>query len=216
MAWSGGKDSAMALARIRAGSEYRVSALLTTVTTTYDRISMHGVRRSLLRKQVDAVGMDLEEVAISANSSNEEYEAGMAKALAKHRDLGVTAVVFGDIFLEDLRRYREEKLGQLDLRCIFPLWKLDTRQLARSFIAAGFKAVTTCVDTQAIGKEFVGRQIDEAFLSELPPSADPCGENGEFHSFVYDGPIFKCRIPFTLGERTLRDERFSYCDLVDE
>jgi uncharacterized protein (TIGR00290 family) len=215
MAWSGGKDSAMALASILAGSEYRVAALLTTVTTTYDRISMHGVRRSLLRKQAEALGMELEEVEISANSSNDEYEAGMAKALAKHGDLGVTSVVFGDIFLEDLRRYREDKLGGVGMRCIFPLWKLDTAHLARSFIATGFKAVTTCVDTQAIGKEFVGRQIDEIFLSELPQSADPCGENGEFHSFVYDGPIFKSRIRFTLGEKLLRDERFYYCDLVD-
>ena len=161
------------------------------------------------------MGIDLEEVQISAGSANEEYEAGMAKALAKHRKLGCSSVVFGDIFLEDLRRYRQEKLAQVDMRCIFPLWKRDTSTLARFFIASGYKAVTTCVDTQAIGREFVGRQIDEEFLSELPPSADACGENGEFHSFVYDGPLFKRRVPFTLGEKVLRDGRFYYCDLVD-
>ena len=216
MAWSGGKDSAMALARILENPEYRVAVLLTTVTEGYDRISMHGVRRSLLRKQAESTGIALEEVPISVNSSNQEYETNMAKVLMKHRDRGVTSAVFGDIFLEDLRKYREDRLALLKMKCIFPLWKRETRLLAHSFIASGFKAVTTCVDTKALGKEFVGREIDEAFLSELPPSVDPCGENGEYHSFVYSGPIFKTRILFELGERVLREERFYYCDLLGD
>ena len=123
-------------------------------------------------------------------------------------------LVFGDIFLEDLRQYRVDKLALLNMNCIFPIWKRETKELAHSFINAGFKAVTTCVDTKVLGVEFVGKEIDEAFLHELPPNVDPCGENGEYHSFAYDGPIFKKRIPFSLGERILREERFYYCDLV--
>jgi diphthamide synthase (EF-2-diphthine--ammonia ligase) len=122
--------------------------------------------------------------------------------------------VFGDIFLEDLKKYREDRLALLNMKCIFPLWKKETKKLVHSFVVSGFKAVTTCVDTNLLGKQFVGREIDEAFLSELPPTADPCGENGEYHSFVYDGPILKRRIPFSLGERVLREDRFYYCDLV--
>ncbi len=122
--------------------------------------------------------------------------------------------MFGDIFLEDLRQYREDKLAQLDLKGIFPLWKRDTQELARSLIATGFKAITTCVDTQFLGRQFVGRVIDEQFLAELPPTVDPCGENGEYHSFVYDGPIFKKTVAFTLGETVLREDRFYYCDLI--
>ena len=216
MAWSGGKDSAMALANTLASPDYQVVALLTTVTQGYDRISMHGVRRSLLKKQEEALRIPLIEVPISTKSSNEEYESNMAMALTKQRTNGVTSVVFGDIFLEDLRKYREDRLALVDMKCVFPLWKLDTKELAHSFISSGFRAVTTCVDTKAIGREFVGREIDHSFLSELPASADPCGENGEYHSFVYDGPIFKNRIGFSIGEKVLREERFYYCDLIGE
>jgi uncharacterized protein (TIGR00290 family) len=214
MSWSGGKDSAMALSEILKSANYRIAAVLTTVTEGYDRISMHGVRRSILRLQVECIGIPIEEVFISNNSSNEEYETNMRKALTMYRNIGVTSVVFGDIFLEDLRKYRVDKLALLNMKCIFPLWKRDTKELAHSFIKAGFKAVTTCVDTKVLGRKFVGREIDEAFLSELPPNVDPCGENGEYHSFVYDGPIFKKRVPFGHGERILREERFYYCDLV--
>jgi uncharacterized protein (TIGR00290 family) len=214
VSWSGGKDSAFALYEILKNNEYHVSALLTTLTEDYDRISMHGVRRSLLERQVASLGFTLEKVFISKNSSNEEYEANMGQVLARYKNAGVTKVVFGDIFLEDLRKYREDKLASMAMKGIFPIWKRDTQELVRSFIALGFKAITTCVDTKTLGNQFVGRLIDEQFLSELPPTVDSCGENGEYHSFVYDGPIFKESVSFTPGEIVLRENRFYYCDLI--
>jgi uncharacterized protein (TIGR00290 family) len=214
VSWSGGKDSAFALYEILKNKDYQVAALLTTLTEDYDRISMHGVRRILLEQQVASLGFPLEKVFISMNSSNEEYEANMGKVLARYKNTGVSSVVFGDIFLEDLRKYREDKLATLDLKGIFPIWKRDTQELARSFIALGFKAITTCVDTNMLGSQYVGRVINEQFLSELPATVDPCGENGEYHSFVYDGPIFKESIAYTPGETVLRENRFYYCDLM--
>jgi uncharacterized protein (TIGR00290 family) len=215
VSWSGGKDSAMALFETLQSKRYNVVALLTTVTQDYDRISMHGVRRTLLRQQTASLGLKLEEVFIPKDASNAEYEQSMAERLLEYQASGVTSVVFGDIFLEDLRRYREEKLDVVNMRALFPIWKRESLALAHSFISAGFRAITTCVDTTALGQEFVGREIDEAFLSELPAGADPCGENGEYHSFVYDGPIFKEQISFTLGEKILRENRFYYCDLIE-
>jgi len=212
--WSGGKDSAFALHEIQKDPNYRIAALLTTVTEDYNRISMHGVRRVLLEAQAASLGLPLEVVLIPKNASNEAYEASMGQTLAKYKAEGVTSVTFGDIFLEDLKAYREEKLAQLDLSGIFPIWKRDTTKLAQAFIHMGFKAITTCVDTQVLGEQFVGREIDQKFLSELPPSVDPCGENGEFHSFVYGGPIFKQSIGCKTGERVLREDRFYYCDLI--
>jgi len=214
VSWSGGKDSAMALYEILKDQNYQIAALLTTVTEDYDRISMHGVRRTLLERQVASLGFPLEKVLISKNASNEEYESQMTRALTKYKHTGTTSVVFGDIFLEDLRKYREDKLAVLDMRAIFPIWKRDTKELSRSLSALGFKAITTCVDTTLLGGQFAGRVIDKQFLSELPPSVDACGENGEFHSFVYDGPIFKERVSYTLGEIVLRENRFCYCDLI--
>jgi uncharacterized protein (TIGR00290 family) len=214
VSWSGGKDSAMALYEIIRSKNYQISALLTTATEDYDRISMHGVRRILLERQAAVLGFPLEKVLIPKNASNDEYESNMGQVLAKYKQAGISSVVFGDIFLEDLRKYREDNLAKLDLQGIFPLWKKDTQELARSFIGLGFKAITTCVDTQTLGSQFVGRKIDEQFLSELPASADACGENGEYHSFVYDGPIFKEKIAFSMGEVVLRDKRFCFCDLI--
>jgi uncharacterized protein (TIGR00290 family) len=214
VSWSGGKDSALALYEILKDQNYQVSALLTTLTEDYDRISMHGVRRSLLERQAAALGFPLEKVLISKNASNEEYEASMGQVLAKFKAAGVDSVLFGDIFLEDLRKYREDKLATLGLQGIFPLWKRDTRDLARSLSTLGFKAITTCVDTSILDGKFVGRLIDEQFLSELPATVDACGENGEYHSFVYAGPIFKQSVAFTLGEIVLRENRFNYCDLL--
>jgi uncharacterized protein (TIGR00290 family) len=214
VSWSGGKDSALALSEILKDGRYEVAALLTTVAMDFDRISMHGVRRALLERQARSLGFRLEEVFITKNNSNEKYELSMAKVLSQYHDSGITSVVFGDIFLEDLRKYREEKLGSLNLRGIFPIWKRETNQLAHFFIVSGFKAITTCVDTTVLGEQFVGREINESFLSELPIEVDPCGENGEYHSFVYDGPIFKNRILLSTGERVLRENRFYYCDLV--
>ena len=214
VSWSGGKDSAIALYEILKDKNYQVAALLTTVTEDYDRISMHGVRRVLLEGQAAALGFTLEKVLIPKNASNEEYESNMGKVLSKYKEAGTTAVVFGDIFLEDLRKYREDKLAGLGMRGIFPLWKRDTRELARSLATLEFKAITTCVDNQALGRQFVGRVIDGHFLSELPAGVDPCGENGEYHSFVSEGPIFKERVAYTPGEIILRDNRFWYCDLI--
>jgi len=216
VSWSGGKDSARALSEIVRDGRFTVAGLLTTVTEEYDRISMHGVRRILLERQAASLGFPLEEVFISRNTSNEEYESRMGAALARYREAGVLFVVFGDIFLQDLRKYREDKLAAVGMSCVFPIWKRETRELARSLPALGFKAVTTCVDTQALDGSFVGREIDEQFIAELPRGVDPCGENGEYHSFVYDGPIFRERISFHKGEIVMRDGRFCYCDLVPD
>jgi uncharacterized protein (TIGR00290 family) len=214
VSWSGGKDSALALYEILKAQNYRIAALVTTVTEDYDRISIHGVRCALLEQQVAALGFPLEKVLIPKNASNEEYEANMGKLLTEYQQTGVRSVVFGDIFLEDLRKYREQKLAGLGMQGVFPLWKRDTGELARWLCELGFKAITTCVDSQALGRQFVGRLIDEQFLAELPAAVDPCGENGEFHSFVYAGPIFKKSVVFTRGEVVFRENRFYYCDLL--
>jgi uncharacterized protein (TIGR00290 family) len=212
--WSGGKDSAMGLYELQKTRGYEISALLTTVTKDYDRISMHGVRRILLEQQANSLNYHLEQVFISKSASNEEYEAKMQEVLEKYLEIGVSAVTFGDIFLEDVRKYREENLSKKGLKAIFPIWKRNTSELARTFIDLGFKAVITCVDSKVLDKGFVGRRFDERFLSELPSNVDPCGENGEFHSFVYDGPIFRERLLYDLGEVVFRDNRFYFCDLI--
>ena len=212
--WSGGKDSAMALYELQMAHSYEISALLTVVTEDYDRISMHGVRRILLERQADSLGYPLEKILISKNASNEEYESKMQDVLVKYRETGVSSVVFGDIFLEDVRRYREDRLAKIGMKGIFPLWKRDTTKLANTFINLGFKAIVTCVDSNVLDKRFVGRVYNKQFLRELPPNVDPCGENGEFHSFVYDGPIFRRKISFVIGDIVLRDNRFYFCDLI--
>ncbi len=214
LAWSGGKDSALALYELQKTENYEVAALLTTITRDYDRTSMHGLRRILLERQAKSLGFALEKVFISKNTTNEEYESKMREALAKYLTAGVSSVVFGDIFLEDVRKYREDNLSKIGMKAIFPVWKSDTTELAHTFIDSGFKAVVTCVDSNVLDKVFVGRVFDEQFLSELPATVDPCGENGEFHSFVYDGPIFGERILHTIGEVVLRENRFYYCDLM--
>jgi uncharacterized protein (TIGR00290 family) len=213
-AWSGGKDSAMAFYKLRKNRNYQIAALLTTVTEDYDRISIHGVRRILLEQQAQSLGLPLEKVYISKISSNEEYETKMRNKLSVYKKRGVSTVAFGDIFLEDLKKYRQGKLSELGMKGVFPVWKTNTTELAHAFIDLGFKAVITCVDTNTLNKKFVGRQFDKKFLSELPAGVDPCGENGEFHSFVFDGPIFQNRIAFKKGKIVLRNKRFYYCDLV--
>ena len=213
-AWSGGKDSALALHVLQATGEYTPAALLTTVTEDYDRISMHGVRRELLEKQADALGYPLVVVTIPTSCTGEEYEARMRRALEAGSRRGVTGVVFGDLFLEDVRSYRERNLAKVGMKAIFPLWGEDTPTLARRFIDLGFRGIVTCVDGQALDGGFVGRDYDEGFLSELPAGVDPCGENGEFHTFVYDGPVYRDRINVQRGETVLRDDRFHFCDLV--
>ncbi|MEM2865233.1 MAG: diphthine--ammonia ligase [Candidatus Bathyarchaeia archaeon] len=213
-AWSGGKDCAMALYELQKTRCYKILALLATVTKDYDRVSMHGVRSILVEQQARSLGLPLEKIYIAKESSNEEYEAKMRDKLMQYRDQGVLSVAFGDIFLEEVRKYREENLSKLGMKGVYPLWKRDTAELARTFIGLGFKAIITCVDSKFLGREFVGREFDERFLSELPPNVDPCGENGEFHSFVYDGPIFSWKIPYVIGDVVLRDDRFYFCDLI--
>jgi uncharacterized protein (TIGR00290 family) len=213
-AWSGGKDSTLALHEILKTNRYEVLELLTTVTQDYDRISIHGVRRVLLEQQARSLGFPLEKMFVPKGVSDADYESILLKTLNKHKTNGVLSVVFGDIFLEDVRKYRESILSKVDMKGIFPLWKKGSRQLARTFIDLGFKAVITVVDSKVLNKEFVGREYDAQFLVTLPANVDPCGENGEFHSFVYEGPIFRQKIFFTKGEIVLRENRFYYCDLV--
>jgi len=216
VAWSGGKDSALALYEILKSGGFDVDKLLTTVTQDYDRISIHGVRRVLLEQQANALGFPLEKMFISKGASDAEYESVLLKVLERQRDNGVSSVVFGDIFLEDVRKYREKLLMKVGMNGLFPLWKRDTKKLAQTFIDLGFKAVITSIDSNVLGKDFVGRDYDEKFLSDLPASVDPCGENGEFHSFVYDGPLFHESVLFKKGEIVLRENRFFYCDLIPD
>jgi len=212
--WSGGKDSAMALYELLKGDAYEITSLLTVVTKDYGRISMHGVREELLELQAKALGLGLEKIYITKNSANEEYETHMRETLIHYKNLGVEAVAFGDIFLEDLKKSREERLKEVGLEAIFPIWKRDSRKLADRFIDLGFKAIITCVDSNVLDGKFSGRLFDRQFLSDLPAGADPCGENGEFHSFVFDGPIFRKPIPYKLGETVIREKRYHYTDIV--
>lgn len=215
-AWSGGKDSALALYEIVRVREYDVVALLTTVTEGYDRVSMHGVRRTLLEQQVNSLGFPFEEVRIPEQASSEAYGSKMRQVLEKYLEQGVRSVAFGDVFLEDVRAYREKNLARVGMMAVFPLWGRDSRDLVADFVDVGFKAVVTCVDTAVLGTEFAGREIDEEFLRALPPTVDPCGENGEYHSFVYDGPILRERVVCRKGDTVLRDGRFFYCDLMPD
>jgi uncharacterized protein (TIGR00290 family) len=210
--WSGGKDSALALHEL--GATVEVVALLTTVTQEYDRVSMHGVRVALLDAQAEALGLSLEKVGVPPVCTNVEYEERMRTALGRHHAAGVGVVVCGDIFLADVRRYREERLFTGGVRGVFPLWERKSEELARRFIALGFRAVLCCVDTQALDANFAGRLFDERLLAELPPGVDPCGENGEFHTFVFDGPGFARPVAYEPGECVLRDGRFAFCDLL--
>ncbi len=212
--WSGGKDSALALYELQKNNGYEVLALLTTLTEGYNRISMHGVRRVLLEEQARSLNLPLEIMYITQTANNDEYIDRLKKTLESYKGKGATVVVFGDIFLEDLRKYRESHLAEIGMKAVFPLWKRNTAELACAFINLGFKAVVTCVDSNILGKEFTGREFDEQFLAELPYGVDPCGENGEFHSFVYAGPIFQKRVSCKKGEIVLRDSRFYYCDLI--
>jgi len=213
--WSGGKDSAMALNVLRQQRDLRVAALLTTVTEGYERISMHGVRRTLLQRQAEATGLPLYEVRVPPQCVNPVYEARMREALLSQKENGVHCVAFGDIFLQDLREYRERNLAQVEMKAIFPIWKRDTRELTQEFCAMGFRAIAVCIDSTKLSREFAGRELDESFFRELPAGVDPCGENGEFHTFVYDGPIFSIAIPVERGEVVERD-RFYFCDLKEK
>lgn len=218
LSWSGGKDSALALARLRADPRIEVVGLLTTVTAGYDRVSIHGVRRSLLHAQAEALALPLQEVTLAPVSSNEAYDAALADALGELRARmpGVKRLAFGDIFLEDVRHYREERLAALGFGAIFPLWGESTGDLAGEVFAREIVARLVCVDTQVLPADFAGRRYDAALLDELPAGIDPCGERGEFHTFVSAGPGFRRPVPYSVGEVVLRDERFAFCDLLPD
>jgi len=233
--WSGGKDSALCLHKILQTRQYDVMCLLTSISEKYQRISMHGVRVDLLDAQADSIGIPLIKMQIPEMPTMENYENVMRTTLIDLKSNGATACIFGDIFLEDLRTYRETKLTELNLKGLFPLWKIPTDKLVREFLDLGFKTIITCVNEKYLDKSFAGRIIDNDFLNDLPDNVDPCGENGEFHTFVFDGPIFKEPIPFDKGEIVYRkyssptqndnstdkkiadnpfDNGFWYCDLL--
>jgi len=213
ISWSGGKDSCMALEELMTGGRFQVAALLTTLTRESDCISMHGVRRELLERQSESLGLHLERVIIPRNASNLEYESALQQALAAYLEAGVESMAFGDLFLEDIRDYRETLFSRLGMTPLFPLWKHDTTRLIRDFIARGFKAVVSCVNAAVLDDSFAGSVIDSEFLQRLPSHVDPCGENGEFHTFVFDGPSFKRAIRFRTGGVRLEENHY-FCDLI--
>lgn len=216
LSWSGGKDSALALAALADDPAFEVVALLTSVTRGYDRVSIHGVRRELLHAQGRSLKLPVHEIVLAPSCTDAAYEAafhdGLAAARALHPD--VAAIAFGDLFLEDVRAYRERLLAGTGLRPVFPLWGEPTSALAERCLASGVAARLVCVDTTQLDGDFAGRMYDRALLADLPAAVDPCGERGEFHTFVSDGPGFGTAVEYRLGEVVRRDERFVYCDLV--
>jgi uncharacterized protein (TIGR00290 family) len=216
LSWSGGKDCLMALAALREDPAWRVVALLTTITGQFERVSMHGIRRDVLQAQVAAIGLPLIECRIDWPSGNAAYEAAHANALrqARERWPGLRHCAFGDLFLEDVRAYRERQLASAGWCGVFPLWGTDTRELSRRFYAQGHRAVLTCVDTQQLDGSFSGREYDRALLRELPAGVDPCGERGEFHTLSHAGPLFTGPLHLERGASSLRDNRFQYTDFT--
>lgn len=202
-AWSGGKDSAYALHKIRQEGGFEIVGLLTTLHGVYHRVSMHGVREELLEKQAEAAGLPLIKMFVY-EGTNGEYEKNMEKLLHEYKARGVNHVIFGDIFLEDLRAYRESNLAKAGMTAVFPLWKMDTAALVRDFIASGFRTITCCVNDASLDERFAGVEIDADFIRRLPAEVDPCGENGEFHTFCFDGPVFSSALRFTTGEKVYR------------
>ncbi|MGA9334278.1 MAG: ATP-binding protein [Rudaea sp.] len=215
LSWSGGKDSALALQRLRNDPDWRVVGLLTAITREYDRISIHGVRRSILHAQANSLGLALIEATIPPKASNEIYEAAFARALdqASEYTPGLNTIAFGDLYLADVRAYRERLIETRNWKARFPLWGEDTSMLARRFIESGFRAILCCVDTQQLDAGFCGLEFDADLLARLPASCDPCGENGEFHTCVYAGPILREAVHLQRADRVLRDDRFEYVDL---
>ena len=216
LSWSGGKDSALTLQQLRAGGECDVVALLTSVTRGYDRVSIHGVRRTLLDAQARTLGLPLIEVWLEPKSSDAAYQRAFLDALGvlAREHPAVEHIAFGDLYLRDVRDYRDRMLAGTPYRGLYPLWERPTRALAESFIADGFEATLVCVDETQIDTAYAGRRFDRALLADLPESADPCGENGEFHTFVHGGPNFSKSIEVVPGEVVRREERFTYCDLL--
>ncbi len=216
LSWSGGKDSALALQALRADPQIEVAGLLTSVTRDYERISVHGVRRSLLDRQAERLRLPLFTIELDPITTNDAYEKTFLSALERvRRELpGVAAIAFGDLFLADVRAYRERLLESTGFEPMFPIWGLDTAELARRFVRDGFAARIVCVDTTQLDGAFAHRMFDDSLLADLPPGVDPCGERGEFHTFVSDGPGYDGPVEYTVGETVLRDERFAYGDLI--
>jgi uncharacterized protein (TIGR00290 family) len=232
--WSSGKDAAFALYILRQKGDLKISKLVTTLNTEVDRISMHGVRRELLEEQARSLGIPVHQIPLGGNVSMATYNRIMQEQVELLKNEGYTQSIFGDIFLEDLKVYREEQLKKVGITAVFPLWKRDTCQLIEEFLKAGFKAITVCVNAKVLDESFCGRIIDRDFIDALPDGVDPCGENGEFHTFVFDGPIFKDPVKFEIGEKVQRtyqasekkedncfsdkektwDTSFWYCDLI--
>jgi uncharacterized protein (TIGR00290 family) len=215
LAWSSGKDSAWALHTVRLAGEFEVVALLTTVNRTHGRVAMHAVRESLLEMQAAAAGLPLVKVPIPSPCSNELYEAAMSEAMERASGEGVRHVIFGDLFLQDIRAYREKQLARCGMTPVFPLWGKNTRALAENMIAGGLRAYLTCVDPRQLDRAFAGRRFDAELLAELPSEVDPCGENGEFHTFAWAGSMFRADVPVTVGEVVERDG-FVFADLLPQ
>lgn len=225
--WSGGKDSSFCLHEVLEQKIYDVKYLLTTVNENFRRISMHGVREELLDAQAISIGIPLKKMYVN-EGSYDEYERKMEELLLAAKAEGISTVIFGDIFLEDLRKYREENLAKVKMNAVFPLWKRDTRELVNTFISLGYKTITCCVDDTFLSQDMVGIEINEQFLAALPDTVDCCGENGEFHTFCFDGPIFKTPVTFNVGEKVYKPIEIKYtvtepatkgfwhCDLVPE
>lgn len=227
--WSSGKDSALALYYLLKDDTYTIDELITTVNSHYNRVSMHGLRKELLIAQTDALQIKSSLIELPEQPSMAVYEQKMTETVTRLKKDGFTHSAFGDIFLEDLKQYREKQLETLDLKAVFPIWKRDTKALIYEFLDLGFKTIIVCANSKYFGKDFVGTVIDKNFIDNLPKDVDPCGENGEFHTFCFDGPIFKKPIPFTIGEKVYReyntpktDDSISssdkygvwYCDLI--
>lgn len=222
--WSTGKDSALALYHLLQDKDYDVQYLLTSVNATHNRVSMHGLRRALMERQIQGIGLPYGTIELPEQPDMAAYESRMKNVVAGLKQNGFGYAAFGDIFLEDLRAYREKQLAAFDIKAVFPLWKKDTRELMHEFLDLGFRAVVVCVDARLLDVSFCGRIIDKKFIEDLPPNVDPCGENGEFHTFCFDGPIFKNAIPFEIGEKVYRtypapsdkekEMGFWFCDLL--
>lgn len=202
--WSGGKDSALALHYIQQQKTYQVETLLTSVNDKFDRISMHGVRSELLHQQSKAIGIQLQELRLPEQPTMAEYNTLLTNLNTDLKSKGIDYSIFGDIFLEDLKTYREQQLADVGIKAHFPLWKRNTKELVHEFIDLGFKTIVVCTKSEVLGEDFVGEIITKDFLKELPKNVDPCGENGEFHTFVFDGPIFNKPIDFEIGEKIIR------------
>jgi uncharacterized protein (TIGR00290 family) len=221
--WSTGKDSALALQYLLQDQAYSVEYLLTTINTHYKRVTMHGLRVELLNQQVRAIGIPSGQMGLSENPSNTEYEEKIGEKVTQLKAEGFEYSAFGDIFLEDLKQYREQQLAAFGIELLFPIWKKDTRSLIEEFIDLGFKAVVVCLNSKVLDKSFAGRVIDRQFIRDLPKGVDPCGENGEFHTFCYDAPYFNNPIPFSIGETILKEYQhgeiktgFWFCDLIPD